>query len=125
MKIGITRGSKYFLQFDNCDQLNKEIVHQATANFKKLVLERIDTMIIDESAGINLLHKLNMADQIEMADYRFSRNKSVYVGISKKSALMDNLARVESIIRKMIQSSQIKRILANYYTSRNLPVPAM
>ena len=125
LKIGVTRGSKYFVKFDNSDQLNREIVHEATANFRKLILGRIDAMIIYESAGIDLLHKLNIADRLEIADYRFSRKKSVYFGISKASALMEDLARVESVIQGMIQSDQIRQILSAYYTSRNLPVPAM
>lgn len=125
LKIGVTRGSKYFLKFDNSGQLNRETVHEATANFRKLLLERIDAMIIDESAGIDLLHKLNIAGRLEIADYRFSRKKSVYFGISKASALMEDLARVESVIQGMIQSGQIRQILSTYYTSRNLPVPAM
>jgi|GEM_PF-1187823 len=125
LKIGITRGSKYFIQFDDDNTLHKEIVHQATANFRKLILERLDTVIINESAGIHLIHKLGISDQVEPAPFRFSRNKFVYIGISKKSGLMKRINEVSPAIREMIESGRIEQIIKNYYTSRNLPVPAL
>ncbi len=125
LKIGVTRGSKYFIRFDDDKTLHKEIVHQATVNFRKLTLKRLDTVIIDESTGIHLIHKLGIADQVEPAPFRFSRNKFVYIGISKNSGLMKRINEVEPVIQEMIASGKIRQRIRDYYTSRNLPVPAL
>jgi polar amino acid transport system substrate-binding protein len=125
MKIGTNLGSKYFPRFDNDTKLNKEAVSSGVPNFRKLLLGRIDTVIYAEAGGIDLVHKLGIADRVEMAEYRFSRQKNVHIGISRKSHLMDQLVKINTLIGSMIESGEIKRIIVNYYLSHNLPVPAM
>ena len=124
LKIGMVRGSKYFIRFDGDMALQKEEVHNDTGNFKKLLLGRLDAVIISECTGIHLIHKLGIAQAVEISPYRFSKKKSVYLGISKKSGLMDDIDRVEATIRLMINNGEIGRIIKAYYTDRNLPVPA-
>ncbi len=125
LKIGTNLGSGYFPEFDNDSKLDKEAVASGVPNFRKLLMGRIDAVIYPEAGGIDLVYKMGVAHQLEMADYRFSQQKSVYIGISKKSFLMDNLAVVESQIGSMIENGVIQRIIVNYYTSHHLPVPAM
>ncbi len=125
MKIGTNLGSKYFPQFDHDTKLNKEAVSSGVPNFRKLLLGRIDTLIYAEAGGIDLVHKMGIADRVVMAEYRFSRQKNVHIGLSRKSHLMDHMLKVDSLIGSMIESGEIKRIFVNYYVSHNLPVPAM
>lgn len=47
----------------------------------------------------------------------------VFIGISKKSFLMDRINEVEPVIKTMIISGAIDLIIADYYTSQNIPVP--
>ncbi len=114
LRIGTVRGSKFFIQFDEDNSLDKEPVAQVTLNFKKLLLGRVDTMIINEASGIDLMHKMNISDKIEMAPYRFNREKFVYIGISKNSWLMEKIDTIEPVIRKMILSEKIQKIIENY-----------
>jgi len=123
LKIGTNIGSKYFQKFDDDTNLQKEPVSVGSANFKKLLLGRLDTIIYAESSGIALIHRLGIADKLDIAKFRFSRKKQVYIGISKKSGLMNNLPEVESVIQKMIQTNEIRDILTQYYTGLHLPVP--
>lgn len=124
LKIGTTLGSKYFHQFDEDKKLTKEPVSKVMSNFKKLLLGRLDTVIYPEGAGIEKIHQMGIADKIEIAHYRFSKRKQVYIGISKKSHIMDDIVKIESVIHQMIEKGKIKKIIINYYTRRNLPVPA-
>lgn len=125
MKIGTNQGSKYFPQFDHDPKLNKEAVSSGVPNFRKLLLGRIDTVIYAEAGGIDLVYKLGIADRVEMAEFRFARQKDVHIGISRKSDLMDHIVKINSLIGSMIESGEIKSIIVNYYVSHNLPVPAM
>jgi polar amino acid transport system substrate-binding protein len=124
LKIGTILGSKYFHQFDRDDTLNKEPVFGMVINFKKLLRGRLDTAILPEGAGIDQMHRMGIADKIELAQYRFSKKKAVYIGISKKSRLMNKMDEIEIVIGKMIQDKEIQKIIIAYYTRRNLPVPA-
>jgi polar amino acid transport system substrate-binding protein len=124
LKIGTILGSKYFHQFDEDKRLNKDPAPKGITNFKKLLLGRLDTVIAPEGAGIDRIQEMGIADKIEMAPYRFSKEKQVYIGISKKSSLMENIDEIESVIRQMIEAGEIKKIIIDYYTQRNLPVPA-
>jgi hypothetical protein len=37
---------------------------------------------------------------------------------------MDKIDKIESGIREMIETGEIEKIIIDYYTRRNLPVPA-
>jgi polar amino acid transport system substrate-binding protein len=124
LKIGTTLGSKYFHQFDGDNRLNKEPVPGVVNNFKKLLLGRLDTVIFPEGRGIDQIHAMGIADKIEMARYRFSKRKQVYIGISKKSPLMNKIDKIESKIHEMIETGEIEKIIIDYYTRRDLLVPA-
>ena len=93
-------------------------------NFEKLLLGRLDTVIYPESVGIDLIHKMGTAEKIEVAPYRFSKEKHVFIGISKKSHLMEKIDEIESVIRQIIENGEINQIIIDYYTQRNLPIPA-
>lgn len=123
--IGVVRGLKYFQRFDRDKTLTTECVDQTVANFKKLILGRLDAVIQAEAHGIDVMNKMGLAGQMEIAEFRFSRPKAVYLGISKASGLMGDIERVEPLIRRMIESGQSRQIYTDYYNARCLPVPAM
>ncbi len=124
LKIGTTFGAKYFHQFDEDKELYKEPVPKVTSNFQKLLLGRLDTVIYPEGDGIEKIHEMGIADKIDIAQYRFSKKKQVYIGISKKSQMIDDVSGTESVIRQMIEKGEITKIIIDHYTQRNLPVPA-
>ena len=109
LKIGTTLGSTYFPRFDQDLQLRKEAVAGGIPNFKKLLLKRIDAVIYPESAGIDLVHTMGIEDRVAIAVYRFSKEKNVYLGISRQSRLMKDIDSVEAIIRSMIESGEIRK----------------
>ena len=64
-------------------------------------------------------------DRVAIAVYRFSKEKNVYLGISRQSRLMKDIDSVEAIIRSMIASGEIRKRITRYYILKKLPVPAM
>jgi polar amino acid transport system substrate-binding protein len=125
LKIGTTFGSKYFPRFDEDNRLRKEAVSSGISNFKKLLKGRIDAVVCPEGAGIDMIHQMGISDQVAIAVYRFAQAKYVYVGVSRKSDLMDQIAMVEAVVRKMVKNGDIRKIIVHYYVLRNLPVPAL
>lgn len=125
LRIGTITGSKYFVRFDQDEQLIKEAAPQASNNYKKLVLGRLDAVVQDEANGIELIHRHGLAQDIEMAHFRFSREKHVYFGISKTAWMMEERDRITQVLEEMITSGRIKAILRAYYMEKGLPVPSM
>lgn len=125
LRIGTQIGSKYFHPFDNDTTLTKEMAPKGTCNFMKLLHDRLDTVVIAESFGIDLINRMGVAQQLEIADFRFSEKENGYIGISKKAPIMKHLSKIEAVIKDLITSGEMKTIIINYYTSRNLPIPAL
>jgi len=123
LKIGTVVGSKYFPKFDDDTSLNREVCHSAELNLKKLMAGRIDVAAFPESAGLDLIDRMGIKEYLEVADYRFSKQKNVYIGISKKSWLMNSIQQVDDLVRSMIENGELKRVIIDYYTSRGLPTP--
>lgn len=124
LKIGVNRGAKHFDRFDRDTTLTKETALTQN-NFSKLLLGRLDTVIQDEANGIFLIHKLNAMDRIAMSPFRFSRNKEVFFGISRKSWMMAALDEIEPVLVAFIRSGRARDIITGYYTGQGLPGPAM
>jgi polar amino acid transport system substrate-binding protein len=123
LTIGTVVGSKYFPEFDGDTSLNIEVCPYAELNLKKLMAGRINAAAFPESAGLDLIDRMGLKEYVEAADYRFSKQKNVYIGISKKSWLMNSIQQVEDLVRSMIENGELKRVILDYYTSRGLPVP--
>lgn len=124
MRIGVERGARYFHRFDNDPTLQKERA-RSKSNFNKLLLGRLDAVIQDESNGILLVHHMGVADKVAISPFRFSREKHVYFGISKKSWMIGALDQIQPRLEELIESGQARAIITGYFTSQGLPVPAM
>ena len=124
LRIGIIVGSKYFPTFDNDSRLNTDVCIYAKSNLKKLMAGRIDAAVFPESAGIDLIDSMGIKEHVAIADFRYSRQKLVYIGISKKSHLMNSIKQIEDTLRTMIESGEISQVIVEHYTRRGLPVPA-
>ncbi|WDP87788.1 MAG: transporter substrate-binding domain-containing protein [Desulfobacter sp.] len=124
LKIGVIRGARFFEQFDTDQTSNKDYCEQTTTNFRKLIFNRVDTVISNEAAGIDIIHRLGISNQVEMSNFRFSKEKHVYIGISKKSHLMDKIHLLEPRIKEMINTQKISQIITRHYRELGVPVPA-
>jgi polar amino acid transport system substrate-binding protein len=113
-KIGITLGSKFFPRFDSDTKLSKDMCKDASTNFKKLERGRIDTIILTETVGDYLLHKLNYQDKMEKEPYVYSEPLSVYFAVSKKSFLTKRGPELNAALKKMVESGEVRSIIDNF-----------
>ena len=125
LKIGTTIGARYFFRFDRDRTLEKEAVHQIEISFRKLLAGRVDAVISSEGGGIDMMDKLDLAGEVDIARFRFSHRKPVYLGLSKRSGVRERIPTIRQAAEEMIRSGEVLRIFQDYYTRRNLPVPAM
>lgn len=123
LSIGTKRGSKYFIKFDDDSNIRKIVANSIEQNIQMLLNGRIDAFIFSEGPGLLEISKMGLNEKIETAEYSYSKVNPVYIGISKKSTFIDQIERIEDILLQLIENGEIDRIIENYYTSKNLPVP--
>ncbi|WP_320172863.1 transporter substrate-binding domain-containing protein [Maridesulfovibrio sp.] len=119
-RIGVTLGTKFFPRFDHDENLRKDMGKDATNNFKKLEIGRIDTLVLTETVGDYLRYKLGYQDKVEKADYVYNKPLAVYFAISKKSPLAHRVPELNAALKTMLESGEVKtiidRFLAKYQT---------
>lgn len=125
LQIGIKRGANYQPQFDADPHLHKQAVTDTEQNFRKLLLGRLDTVLVTESEGDYLLLTHGWQARVRKAPLRFSRPVDVYIGVAKHSPhqqLLPALRReLDRELDALIQSGEVARITARY--GLTLPLP--
>ncbi len=115
LRIGTTHQSRYFAQFDSDNSLQKRPENSVVINFLKLIRGEIDTLIISENSQFRAVGELGIKDLVEIADYRFDNKTPVYVGISKKSHLIEQVEELEALVDAMKQRGEFSRIESEHY----------
>ena len=115
LEIGTKINSKYFPRFDQDKRLKKQPVSSVKQNFNKLLLKRIDAVIYSYRSGYTTMMDMGITDQVEPAVYYFGGTNSVYIGISRKSPLMAEKDRIESVVKKMVDSGEMKSLIDDFY----------
>jgi polar amino acid transport system substrate-binding protein len=105
LKIGVSKYSKYFKKFDQDKKLIKFPVSYYKSNFKNLLNDNIDTIILGELMAKTILKQDNFKDKINISDYQYLSGEPVYIGISKKSKLMNNIDEVEEKLLELIDNN--------------------
>lgn len=123
LRIGLRMGVKYFLRFDEDKQLQKYAVRENDLNIDKLLKGRIDTFIISRAVGEYLIKEGGLAGRIEMAEFGYSKENPVFIGISQKSPWAKRHEEISAILAEMASSGEIDRLIEGYFTRNGMPVP--
>jgi len=123
MRIGLRMGVKYFPRFDEDKQLQKYAVRENHLNIDKLQKSRIDTFIISRAVGEYLIKEAGLTDRIEMAEFGYSKENPVFIGISQKSPWAKRHEEISAIFAEMASSGEIDRLIEGYFTRNGMPVP--
>ena len=114
LQIGIKRGASYGTKFDADPSLHKQAVTDTEQNFRKLLLGRLDTVLVTESEGDYLLLTHGWKTALRKAPLHFSRPLDVYMGFARHSPNQDLLPALSRELDSLIQSSEVERIAAHY-----------
>lgn len=115
LKVATSINSKYFDQFDNDDKIIKAPVSKVEQKFRMLAKGRVDAVIHSYSGGMNMIKRLGLQDEIVVADFRYLVSNAIYIGVSRKSFLMEKIDDVEALIHEMVEDGEFGRIVDEHY----------
>lgn len=115
LRIGVKQGAEYFARFDHDASLKKNAILNNKGNFKKLLLGRLDAIIIAEDQGEALVSALGIRDQVEKAHYREPDPTPRTIGIAKKSVHAANLNQLDSAMKAMVKDGTLRMLFQRYY----------
>lgn len=114
LKIGVKTKASYAPMFDNDERLNKIPSDSIKINISKLVAGKIDTFITTDLEGDYWVQKLNLENRIVKAPYKFMHSDSIYMGISKKSAFVDEAGEFGHILKELVDTGEVQKIIDRY-----------
>lgn len=123
LKIGKKIGAKFFQAFDEDKRLDVDEIAIPEKNILKLLRQRIDTFIMTDSEADYYLHTMGVQDQIEKASFGYYKENPVYIGISRKSFLMNRKEELSGIVSSMIRSGEMDRIITSFFKRNSIPIP--
>ena len=118
LHIGVGRASGYFDRFDDDKTLLKEPAPNNAANLHKLLLKRLDTVVMPEDQGAVLISELGMANQVEEAVYRERDQTPRSIAVSRHSAAFALLPQLEAAMQAMRRDGKLTAIFDKYFYER-------
>ncbi len=118
LTIGVANGSAQFTQFDADTGLHKEMALDNVANFQKLLLHRIDAVVIAEDQAAALSSEMHLQSQLEPAQLHIPDHTTRSVGVSRRSKAMALLPHLEKAMRDMRSDGTLAALYDQYYFKR-------
>jgi polar amino acid transport system substrate-binding protein len=119
LRVGVTAGSVYFERFDGDKRLSKDAAQANDANLRKLLLGRIDAVVIPEDQGAVLLSAMGLGRQIVAADYRAAPDPTPRsVAVSRRSEAIALLPQLEQAMQAMRQDGTLAALYDKHYYKR-------
>lgn len=123
MRIGVTYGARYFERFDQDAGLIRDVVPYNDANFRKLAMGRVDTVLIPEDQGEAQVARLGLEGVVEKAHYREPDPSPRSIAMAKKSPHADKLTTFELAMASLVKDGTLAALIQRYYYDNNR-VPA-
>ncbi|MCP3922289.1 MAG: transporter substrate-binding domain-containing protein [Desulfobacterales bacterium] len=117
LKIGVMSGYTYGTRFDKNNLFRREPTNSHDANFKKLILKRIDAYPCDNLVGIHVARRNKLYAKVKILKKPL-KVMDGYIGFTKKKHLT-TIKKINKIIMKMHSNSEIKHYIYNYIKKSN------
>jgi len=118
LRIGVKQGSEYFDRFDKDTQLIKDAAPTAEASLRKLMLGRVDTVLMPQDQALALLGQLGLHRDVEIAPLRVPDPTPRSIAISRASPLLAQLPQLEQAMREMREDGTLAAIYDRHYYQR-------
>lgn len=114
-KVGHVLNSAYFSPFDNDDKLQKYAVTHEAQLLKMIDNNRLD-VIIGTNCQVDYHLKLKgLQDSFEQAAYKPGNNVDLYLGLSRKSSIVEILPELNEVLQQLHDEGVIRRITDRYF----------
>ena len=118
LRIGVTNGGVYFQRFDDDARLDKDIAPDNNSNFRKLLLHRVDAVVIAEDQAAALRSEMHLESQLEPAQLRIPDPSTRSVAVSRRSKAMALMPQFEQAMRDMRSDGTLAALYDQYYYKR-------
>lgn len=118
IRVGTKLGNKYYPDFDDNKHINKEYVNSEEQNFSKLLVNRIDAVIIPEDRGEFLVSALNLRGKVEKAQYQYPDGSPRYIGISKRSPYIKDIKKFNSVMKKISENGMLESLYMKHFFNK-------
>ncbi|MES2125644.1 MAG: transporter substrate-binding domain-containing protein [Pseudomonadota bacterium] len=126
LRIGVKDGANYFSRFDQDPAMQKDGSRDAETSLRKLLLHRIDAVILPEDQGEALLTRLNLRLSIVKASYRVPDASARSIGVARHSVHMPRLAEFDKAMADMVRDGTLEAIYKrHYYEALNVPADSV
>ncbi|RND30621.1 amino acid ABC transporter substrate-binding protein [Vibrio cholerae] len=116
LNVGVKRGTAYFEQFDNDNNIRETVVADDYNLARMLEAKRIDAIIVLDEAAIEQELKNISFTNYKKADYFFPNVIGNYYGLPKNHPLADKLA---DVLQQMVQNGEVNAIYKKYGLTPN------
>lgn len=114
--IGVKNGASVFEPFSSDDGIRKYTVPDDETGLRMLEHRRFDSYVTNDSTGEYLVRKLGFS-HITKASFGYSEPESGQLGISKRSVLASRVGEIDRILKDMVDSGEVTRILEQFLGS--------
>ncbi len=115
LRIGVVASGAYFARFDADSGIDKEIAQGNEANLRKLVLGRLDAVLIPEDQALVLLHRLDLQGKLEAAKFRVQDLAPRSIAVARSSAAVHLLPQMEAAMTAMRRDGTLAAIYDRHY----------
>lgn len=118
IRVGTKLGNKYFPDFDDDKRIQKESVNSEEQNFSKLLVNRIDAVIIPEDRGEFLVSTLNLRGKVKKAQYQYHDGSPRFIGISKKSPYIKDIKKFNNVMKKISENGVLESLYMKHFFNK-------
>ena len=113
--IGYVSNSAYFKKFDTDKNLKKYPVTNEEQLIKMLIFNRFKVIIGTDCQADYDISRLGFNEQIEKAIFKPNNSVHLYIGISKKSKLINKQDQINKVIKDIIEEGLVQEYSKKYY----------
>ena len=118
LRIGVALGSTYFARFDEDSSLIKDAVLDNEVNLRKLMLHRVDAVLIPEDQAVVLIHQLHLDGQVVPAQYRVQDLTPRSIAVSRATNAASLVPLMEVAMQAMRGDGTLAAIYEKHYYQR-------
>jgi polar amino acid transport system substrate-binding protein len=118
LRIAVKQGTEYFDRFDEDSRLTKDPAPSNEASLRKLMLGRVDVVLLPEDQALAQLAQMDLRSSVEFAALRVPDGTPRSIAVSKNSPAFALLPQLERAMREMREDGTLADLYNRHYYQR-------